>query len=129
MPRRRSEGRLVLCPRAHRRTLDRVRGRPLVFWIAVAFAASAAGLALDKGFADSTPPYDEPLIALIGFAAFLLCGAAFVLLCAIAAARAVRRSRARTGERHQAEIPPRQWSYIAAAALGLALAYFFLRGR
>jgi hypothetical protein len=40
-----------------------VRGRPLGFWIAAAFAASAAGLALDKGFADNTPPYDEPLIA------------------------------------------------------------------
>jgi len=67
-----------------------VRRRPLGFWIAVAFAASAAGLGLDKGFADNTPPYDEPLIAYIGFATFLLCGAAFVLLCAIAAARAVR---------------------------------------
>lgn len=40
-----------------------MRGRPLGFWIAAAFAASAAGLALDKGFADNTPPYDEPLIA------------------------------------------------------------------
>jgi hypothetical protein len=115
-----------------------VRGRPPGFWIAVALAASAAGLALDKGFADNTPPYDEPLIAQIGLMAFLLCGAAFVLLCAIAAARAVRSSRARlqkkvvfwpTGERRQTEIPPRQWAYIAAAALGLALAYFFLRGR
>jgi Trk-type K+ transport system membrane component len=114
-----------------------VRGRPPGFWIAVAYAASAAGLALDKGFADSIPPYDEPPIAQIGLVAFLLCGAAFVLLCAIAAARAVRRSRARlrkkvfwpTEERRQTEIPPRHWAYIAAAALGLALAYFFLRGR
>lgn len=108
--------------RAHRRTLGRVRGRPQGFWIAVALAASAAGLALDKGFADTTPPYSEPVIAQIGLMAFLLCGAAFVLLCAIAAARVMRRSRAET-------IPPRQWAYIAVGALGLALAYYFLRGR
>jgi hypothetical protein len=75
---------------AHRHTLGRVRGRPQGFWIAVAFAASAAGLVLDKGFADNTPPYHEPLIAYIGFVAFLVCGAAFFLLCAIAAARAMR---------------------------------------
>jgi hypothetical protein len=67
-----------------------MRGCPQGFWIAVAFAASATGLALDKGFADNTPPYDEPLIAYIGFAAFLLCGAAFFSLCAIAAARDMR---------------------------------------
>lgn len=127
-----------MCPRAHQRTLGRVRVRPPGFWIAVALAASAAGLALDKGLADTTPPYDEPLIAQIGLMAFFLCGAAFVLLCAMAAARAMRRSRARsqkkvvswpTGERRQTEIPPRQWACIAAAALGLALAFFFLRGR
>ena len=126
-----------MCRRADRRTRGRVSGRPPSFWIAVAFAASAAGLALDKGFADTTPPYDEPLIAQIGLLAFLLCGAAFVLLCAIAVARAVRHSRARlrnvvfwpTGDTRQTEIPPRQWAYIAAAALGLALAYLFLPGR
>ena len=67
-----------------------MRGRPQGFWIAVAFAASAVGLALDKGFADNTPPYDEPLIAYLGFAAFLLCGMAFFSLCAIAAARDMR---------------------------------------
>ena len=116
-----------------------MRGRPPGFWIAVALAASAAGLALDKGLADTTPPYDEPVIAQIGLMAFLLCGAAFVLLCAIAAAHVMRRSRVRsqnkvvfwpTGERRQTEtIPPRQWAYIAVGALGLALAYYFLRGR
>ena len=129
---------MICVGRADRRTLPRVSARPPSFWIAVAFAASAAGLALDKGFADTTPPYDEPLIAQIGLLALLLCGAAFVLLCAIAVARAVRHSRARlrknvvfwpTGDTRQTEIPPRQWACIAAAALGLALAYLFLRGR
>jgi hypothetical protein len=68
----------------------------LGFWIGIALAASAAGLALDKGFADDTPPYDEPTIAIIGWAAFLLCGVAFVLLCVIAAVRLLRRSRGRS---------------------------------
>jgi hypothetical protein len=77
-----------LSPRAHRRTLGRVRGRPLV-WIAVAFIASAAGLALDKSLADTTAPYEEPLLAQIGLMAFLLGGVAFVLLCAAGAPRAV----------------------------------------
>jgi hypothetical protein len=47
----------------------------------------AVGLALDKVFADNTAPYEEPPIAYIGFVLFLLCGLAFVVLCALALVR------------------------------------------
>ena len=67
-----------------------MRGRSRGFWIGIAFVACAVGLALDKGFADDTPPYDEPPIAYLGFVAFILGGAAFCSLCAIAAADAMR---------------------------------------
>ena len=47
----------------------------------------AAGLALDKVFADNTAPYEEPPIAYIGFVLFFLCGLAFVALCTLALVR------------------------------------------
>lgn len=50
------------------------------------------GLALDKGFTDDTPPYDEPPIASIGVLLFLLCGCAFVVLCTVALVRLWRGS-------------------------------------
>lgn len=48
------------------------------------------GLALDKGFTDDTPPYEEPPIASIGVLLFLLCGCAFVVLCTVALVRLSR---------------------------------------
>jgi len=48
------------------------------------------GLALDKGFTDDTPPYEEPPIASIGLLLFFLCGFAFVILCTLALVRLSR---------------------------------------
>ena len=56
---------------------------------------AVAGFGLDKGFADNTPPYDEPTIAIIGWAFFMLSGAAFLVLCAVALVRLARRQRGR----------------------------------
>ncbi len=49
-------------------------------------------MALDKGFTDDTPPYDEPPIASIGVLLFLLCGFAFAVLCTVALVRLARSS-------------------------------------
>ena len=67
-----------------------IRDRSLRFWIALTFAIAVAGFAADKGFADNTPPYNEPLIASIGLFVFLLSTLAFVVLCTVALARWVR---------------------------------------
>lgn len=64
--------------------------RSLGFWLVLVFVISGVGFALDKGFADNTPPYDEPTIAIIGLALFLLSGAAFLVLSVIALVRLVR---------------------------------------
>lgn len=64
--------------------------RTLVFWIVAALVAATVGLALERGFADNTPPYDEPLIAQIGVAVFLLCTVGSVVLAALAVARFAR---------------------------------------
>jgi hypothetical protein len=63
-----------------------------MFWILLTVVVGGIGLALDKGFADNTPPYDEPPIALIGFWLFFLCGFAFVVLCTVALIRLARGS-------------------------------------
>jgi hypothetical protein len=65
--------------------------RSLGFWVLLTLVLAVGGFALDKGFADNTPPYDEPTIALIGWAFFMLFGAAFLVLCAIALVRVARR--------------------------------------
>jgi len=67
-----------------------VKARSPLFWILLMLAIGGFGLALDKGFADNTPPYDEPTIALIGFSLFFLCGIAFVVLCTVALVRLSR---------------------------------------
>lgn len=67
-----------------------MRRRPLRVWIALALVAGAVGFALDKGFADNTPPYHEPLISSLGLALWLACAAAIVVLCGVAAVRFVR---------------------------------------
>ena len=69
-----------------------VRGRSPIFWILLTLVVGGIGLALDKGFADNTPPYDEPPIALIGFWLFFLCGFVFVVLCTVALIRLARGS-------------------------------------
>jgi drug/metabolite transporter (DMT)-like permease len=66
-------------------------GRSLGFWLLLTLVLAGVGLALDKGFADNTPPYDEPTIAIIGWALFMLSGAAFLVLCAVALTRLARR--------------------------------------
>jgi len=72
--------------------LGDVRGRSPLFWILLTLVVGGVGLALDKGFTDDTPPYDEPPIASIGLLFFLLCGAAFVVLCTVALIRLARGS-------------------------------------
>jgi hypothetical protein len=64
-----------------------VRGRSPLFWILLTLAIGAVGLALDKGFADNTAPYEEPPIAYVGFVLFFLFGLAFVALCTRALVR------------------------------------------
>lgn len=44
-------------------------------------------MALDKGFTDDTPPYEEPPIATVGLLLFFLGGCAFVVLCTVALVR------------------------------------------
>jgi hypothetical protein len=66
-------------------------GRSLGFWLSLTLVLAGVGLGLDKGFADNTPPYDEPTIAIVGFACFLLSGAGFLALCAVALIRLARR--------------------------------------
>jgi len=61
-----------------------VRGRSPICWLLLTLFVGGIGLALDKGFTDNTPPYDEPPIASIGVLLFLLCGCAFVALCTVA---------------------------------------------
>ena len=51
---------------------------------------AGVGFGLDNGFADNMPPYDEPLVATIGRAVFLLSAAAFLALCAVALVRIAR---------------------------------------
>jgi len=46
--------------------------RSLASLATAALAVSLVGLVVDKVFADNTPPYDEPLVALIVFAGFML---------------------------------------------------------
>ena len=65
--------------------------RSLGFWALLTLVLAVAGYAVDKGFADNTPPYDEPTIAIIGWAFFMLFGAAFLVLCAIGLVRLARR--------------------------------------
>ena len=65
--------------------------RSLSFWLLLTPVLAAGGFALDKAFADDTPPYDEPTIALIGWAFFMVFGATFLVLCAIALVRLARR--------------------------------------
>ena len=67
-----------------------MRGRPPLFWILLTLVMGGIGLALDKGFTDNTPPYDEPPITSIGLLLFFLCGCAFVVLCARALVRLAR---------------------------------------
>jgi hypothetical protein len=79
------------------RSRTAMRHRSLPFWIAVSSVTAALGLALDKGFADNTPPYDEPTIAIVGFSLFLLSGFVVLVLCAVALgrwSRALLRNRA-----------------------------------
>ena len=64
-----------------------MRHRSLPFWIAFSCVTAAIGLALDKGFADNTPPYDEPTIAILGWALFMLSGFVVFVLCAVALGR------------------------------------------
>ena len=51
---------------------------------------AGVGFGLDNGFADNTPPYDEPGIAIIGRLVFLLSAVAFLVLCAVALVRLAR---------------------------------------
>src|SRR5207249_1951738 len=68
------------------------RGRSPIFWILLMLVIGGVGLALDKGFTDNTPPYDEPAISSVGLLLFLLCGCAFVVLCTVALVRLLRGS-------------------------------------
>ena len=65
--------------------------RSLGVWLFLTPVLAIGGFALDKAFADNTPPYDEPTIAILGWAFFMLFGAAFLVLCAIALVRLARR--------------------------------------
>lgn len=69
-----------------------MRERSPVFWILLVLVVGSIGLAIDKGFADNTPPYDEPVIAYIGFSMFMACGFAFIVLCSVALIRIARGS-------------------------------------
>ena len=64
--------------------------RPLGLWMVPILILAGVGFGLDNGFADNTPPYDEPLIATIGRAVFLLSAAAFLVLCVVALVRLAR---------------------------------------
>lgn len=66
--------------------------RSLLFWIVVTAVVAGVGFAVDKAVADNTPPYNEPLIAYIGWGFFMVSGAAFLVLCAVALVRLARRS-------------------------------------
>ncbi len=81
---------------------DAAPGKPagsptLVPWIVTILVAATVGVALDKGFADNTPPYDEPVIAQIGVLVFFLCSLASIVLAAVAAVRAARSRSATAG--------------------------------
>ena len=69
-------------------------GRPaLALWIFAALVAATVGVALDKGFADDTPPYDEPVLAQIGVVVFFLGTLSSLALAALAVVRAALRPR------------------------------------
>ncbi len=67
-----------------------MRNRSRLFWILLTLGIGAVGLALDKVFADHTEPYDEPLIAYVGFVLFFVFGLAFAALCLLALFRLSR---------------------------------------
>jgi hypothetical protein len=70
---------------------DRLAGeRKLLLGIVAVLVAATVGVALDKGFADNIPPYDEPVVAQIGAATFGLCTLGSIVLAVIAVARAAR---------------------------------------
>ena len=64
-----------------------MRARSPLFWILLTLVVGGVGLALDKGFTDDTPPYEEPPIATVGLLLFFLGGCAFVVLCTVALVR------------------------------------------
>ncbi|MGB3098837.1 MAG: hypothetical protein WBB30_06025 [Solirubrobacterales bacterium] len=66
-------------------------------WIVATLVAATVGVALDKGLADDTPPYDEPVIAQIGVLVFFLCSLASIVLAAVAVVRAARSRSATAG--------------------------------
>jgi len=88
--------------------------RSLAWLAAAALAVSLVGLVVDKVFADNTPPYDEPLVALIGFAGFMLGMLAFL---GFGAAALVRELRAR-----RADESPNQHLRLDAGAAAVILA-------
>ena len=68
--------------------------RPLGLGMVLILILEGVGFGLDNGFADNTPPYHEPLIAIIGRLVFLLSAVAYLVLCVVAL---VRRARGRGG--------------------------------
>src|SRR5215208_6019804 len=88
--------------------------RSLAWLASAALAVSLVGLVVVKVFADNTPPYDEPLVALIGFAGFMLGMLAFL---GFGAAALVRELRAR-----RADESPNQHLRLDAGAAAVILA-------